>query len=313
MKYTILITSLFFLLGICFFYNTRRIMHTSVDETKKYHIVCTTMILADAVKNITPMENFSVHALMGPGVDPHTYKARPSDMQLLLDADLIIYNGLHLEGKMGELLKEFEQKKVVFCATDALEKNQLINVGYENMYDPHVWHDIQLWQIVITAIYQKLSLLFPKFETILRMLYDEYKIILNDTATALDALIKKIPEERRILITAHDAFHYFGIRYNFTVFGLQGLSTESEIGIRDIHTLANLIVTKKVKAIFPESCIPPRNILALQEVVTQKGSLVTTGGELFSDSLSTSSGNAPTYITMLFHNIATIVSALEEE
>lgn len=280
-------------------------------KTKQCRIVCTTMMLADLVRNLTT-EEFTVRALMGPGIDPHTYKARPSDITALLDSELIIYNGLHLEGKMGELLQELQQKKSVFCATNAIPRTMLIGSAYNDMYDPHVWHDIELWKIITHATYQILCDTFPSYKSKFTDLYEVYKYALEETAQEIALRIEKISQDRRILITAHDAFRYFGIRYNYTVLGLQGLSTESDISIKDIQNLADIIVNKHIKTIFPESCISPRNMIALQEVVTNKGGYVNVGGELFSDSLSTSNGNAPTYIKMLLYNVKTIISALEQ-
>ena len=298
-----------FLLCLCCFYVHNADRQNS-EQVKKV-IVCTTMMLADLVKNLVPSEQFFVCALMGPGVDPHTYKAKPSDVTALLQAELIIYNGLHLEGKMGELLQELKQKRPVFCAADAIAKEMLISSGYEGIYDPHIWHDIELWKQVACGVYQKLCTIFPQDILVFDDLYNAYKLLLDKTSQDIALYIEKISPDRRILITAHDAFRYFGVRYNYTVLGLQGLSTESDIGIRDIYNLADIIVEKKVSAIFPESCISPRNMIALQEVVSKKGGAISVGGELFSDSLSTIDGFAPTYTKMLLHNAKTIVDALE--
>lgn len=313
MKYNILFILIFLCLGASFFYIWHQVELSDVATTQqKRRIVCTTMLLADLVKNLTPDDIFSIYTLMGPGIDPHTYKARPSDIKALLESDIVIYNGLHLEGKMGELLHELGQKKLVICATDALSKYQLISSGYENVYDPHVWHDIALWRIVALKMSEILCDYFPEYRQILKKLYVSYETILDETAKRIDLLVEKIPIERRILVTAHDAFRYFGIRYNFTVLGLQGLSTESDVGIRDVHNLADCIVTKGVKAVFPESCISPRNMIALQEAVVQKGGNVVVGDELFSDSLSAANGEGPTYVKMLLHNVEIIINALEE-
>lgn len=294
---------LFFLSFFCFKQDQKK------DKKNKIIIVCTTMLIADAVKQLVN-DNFSVIALMGPGVDPHTYKVKPSDVQKIRNADVILYNGLHLEGKMNEVFKSISKEKKVICVTDGISHNQLISSGYENIYDPHVWHDHQLWQLIFDYVADEFSIIFPAH----KIEFEKNKLIyhgkLKELQNYLETQLVRLPVSQRILITAHDAFHYFGVRYNFVVKALQGLSTESDIGIKDVKNLSDIIVAQNVHAIFLESCIPPRNIMALQESVLKQGKKIIIGGELFSDSLSNKEGPACSYIDMMKYNMKTIVDAL---
>jgi manganese/zinc/iron transport system substrate-binding protein len=300
-------TTLFCVILFLFSRQTRQ-SHT---RTKPI-IVCTTMMLKDVIDHLVFEEECVVFALMGPGVDPHTYRARPSDITTLLAADLIVYNGLHLEGKMGEILHDLQTKKTVVCATDTLSKDDLISSGYETIYDPHVWHDPFLWSLVVHFLAEKLMLIFPQYKEHIAQRYSLYQKKLESIKQDLENRIADIPIENRILITAHDAFQYFGKRYHFQVLGLQGLSTESEIGIKDMLDLATIIVEKKVTTVFPESCISTRNMVALQELVQKKGWKVALGEELFSDALSDKNGPAPDYLKMILYNATHITNAVSK-
>lgn len=312
MKTVFVISTLFItaitLFSLIFFNNKQELQ--CVDEKANILIVCTTMLIADAVKQLVD-ENFSVISLMGPGVDPHTYKVKPSDVHLLLHADGILYNGLHLEGKMGEVFESLKDTKNIICVTDGILKEDLISADYENIYDPHVWHDHVLWQRIIEYIVTEFSRIFPQYHILFEKNKKTYHAKLEKLANYIEKQLARLSVSQRILITAHDAFHYFGRRYNFVVKALQGLSTESDIGIKDVQNLVDIIVENNVNAVFLESCIPPRNIMALQESVLKQGKKIIIGGELFSDSLSNEQGPAYDYISMMKYNVKTIIDALK--
>ncbi|MGE0206880.1 MAG: metal ABC transporter solute-binding protein, Zn/Mn family [Candidatus Babeliales bacterium] len=278
-------------------------------QTKKLYIVCTTSMIADAVHNVAG-DLVEVHALMGPGVDPHLYKARAGDVQKLQKADIIFYNGLHLEGKMGDLFASLKSSKRTEAVADAIPKNKLLEVGIEGVYDPHIWHDVSLWVAIVEYIAQVLAQ-----EDLRNAAYYErhaagYKHLLQELDVHIKKTIDRLPPGHRILVTAHDAFHYFGKAYGLQVVGLQGISTDSEISIKDIRDLADFIATHSVRAIFIESSLPERNIQAVQKAVQARGSSVQLGQELYSDALGAEGSDAATYDTMMRHNVETIVAAL---
>lgn len=278
----------------------------SASADKKTIIaVCTTSMITDMVQQIG-RNNIVVHGLMGPGVDPHLYRARESDLHKLAASDIIFYNGLHLEGKMAEVFASMSRYKKTVAVTDAITKDQLRSTEFACMYDPHVWHDVRLWMCVVQYISDNLIAIDPDHA-------DNYQ---NNTQQLLRQLEKldqyvvqqanKIPPSQRILITAHDAFGYFGIRYGFDVVGLQGLSTDSQIGTKDIQQLASFIVEKKIPVMFVESSIPQRSIKAVQRAVEARGWQVAIGEELFSDALGNPKTLPGSYIGMIRHNIDTI-------
>jgi manganese/zinc/iron transport system substrate-binding protein len=291
--------------AVYFFYKNNNIVLTK----KKFTIVVTTSIIADAVKNIVG-DCAVVHQLMGPGIDPHVYRARESDVHKLAQADLVFYNGLYLEGKMGQVLEGMHYFTKTVAVTDALDKTVLRAVDFDNMYDPHVWFDVSLWATIVHYIQQHIIMTDPDNAQI-------YSVNGNAYIQNLDALhqdvIKKISminENQRVLITAHDAFGYFGRAYNFEVIGLQGLSTDSDISTKDIQKLADIIVTKKMHAIFIESSIPHRALIAVQNAVAARGWYVEIGDELYSDALGNEGTQAGSYCGMIMYNINTIINSL---
>ncbi len=279
-------------------------------ESGKLKVVTTTTILADVLRELSG-DLVEVEALMGPGVDPHLYKASAGDVGRMSNADMVVYNGLHLEGRMGEVFENIKGK-IIFAANENLSESELLdfetNPGY---FDPHVWFDVPIWKEATVRMAQGLKELDP--ENI-----EEYDKNLEKYLGELDALdqyvkdrTQEVPEDKRILITAHDAFQYFGNRYGFQVMGLQGISTDAEAGASDVRQLADLIVEKQVKAIFVESSVPRKNIEALQEAVKSRGFDVAIGGELYSDSTGDVGTDAESYIGTLKENIDTIVDALK--
>ncbi len=283
---------------------------TDVNDNGKPKVVVTTTIIADVTRELAG-DLVDVEALMGPGVDPHLYKASAGDVKRMSDADMVIYNGLHLEGKMGEVFENIKGKDI-FAANENLDESKLLdfetNPGY---FDPHVWFDVQIWKGAAERIAEGLKELDSKnSET-----YDEnlvnYLVKLDELDKYVRDRTEELDPEKRILVTAHDAFQYFGNQYGYEVRGLQGISTDAEAGTADVRELADFIVDKKIKAIFVESSVPRKNIEALQEAVKAKGFDVEIGGELYSDSTGDKGTDAESYIGTVKANIDTIVDALK--
>jgi manganese/zinc/iron transport system substrate-binding protein len=285
------------------------------NETEKHEgkIVVTTTIgqIADIVKNVGG-EHVEVTALMGPGVDPHLYQASQGDIQKLSNADMIFYNGLHLEGKMGEIFEKMAKNKPTVAVAEAIPTEKLLKSADDaNAYDPHVWFDIDLWSIAVEKVRDELIKFDPKHEEDYKKNAESYLQRLQELKTYAKEQIAQIPEESRVLITAHDAFGYFGHAYGIEVMGLQGLSTDSEYGLKDVQSLVETIVSRNIKAVFIESSISEKSIKAVVEGAKKRGHTVSIGGELFSDAMGEEGTEEGTYIGMYKHNIDTIVSALK--
>ena len=281
----------------------------SSHSKKKPLIVCTTSIIADAVEAIVD-ETMQVKTLMGPGVDPHVYRPRESDVTALSQADIIFYNGLHLEGKMGDMFAHMKKQVPTFAVADALSSSDLIASDFVDIYDPHIWHDVALWMKVVSFIAHAIITINPEHAE----RYEQKKHYYLDQLHQLQAYvlhnIKRIPHKKRELLTAHDAFNYFGHAYDFNVVGLQGISTDAVVSTRDIQKMADLIAQKKIKAIFLESSIPAKSIEAVQKAVASRGWHVAIAPELFSDSLGDESTTANSYCGMIKHNVDVIVNSL---
>ena len=274
-------------------------------------VVATTSIIADTARRIAG-EHAQVEALMGPGVDPHLYKASESDVRRLSEADLVLYNGLHLEGKMGDILTKMARNRPVAAVSEDIPQDQLREPPeFAGQYDPHVWFDVSLWATTLQPIARELAALDPEnaeaFQTNAAALEKE----LNELDAWVKQQIATIPEPQRVLVTAHDAFGYFGRRYGMEVVGLQGISTLSEAGLKDVDRVVGLVIDRGVKAIFVESSVPRRSIEAVQAAVQSRGRQVAIGGQLFSDSLGAASSPAGTYPGMVRANVTTIVNALK--
>lgn len=271
----------------------------------------TTGMVADVVRNVGA-GRVEVVSLMGPGVDPHLYKPSGGDVVKLDRADVIFYNGLHLEGRMAELFEKMARAgKPTFAVTSGIDPAQLIELaGAPGHYDPHVWFDVRLWQDVVRFVAQALSDLDPASRELYERNAELYLEQLDELQAYVEQQIALIPPESRVLITAHDAFGYFGRRYGFEVRGLQGVSTAAEAGARNVQELAALIADRKIKAIFVESSVPPDAIEAVQAAVRARGWDVAIGGELFSDALGADGAPEGAYIGMVKHNVDTIVGAL---
>lgn len=288
------------------------ISDSSELEEDTINVVATTTMITDLVEEIGG-EHVSVEGLMGPGIDPHGYRATPSDALSLQEADIIVYNGLDLEGQMAEVLEALEnEERTVIVLEDAYEPSQLLaSEDDDSSYDPHVWFDVNLWKEASRHVAQELAEYDPEHAEAYLGNNETYQEELDGIDSYVKERASEVPEDKRYLITAHDAFSYFGEAYDFEVVGIQGLNTQTEAGTRDISQLADLIAEKEIGAIFIETSISTRNIEALQDAVRARGFDVEIGGELYSDSLGSPSENAETYIKMFRSNIDTIVNALK--
>lgn len=281
-------------------------------ENAQFKVVTTTTMLTDLLK-VIGKDVVEVEGLMGTGVDPHLYKASEGDVGKLQSADLIIYNGLHLEGKLAEVFEKMEHSGVnTFAVGSVLSTQNIIHSEeFTSSIDPHIWFSIENWELIIGAVTQRLIKELPaKKEMILKNALTYGKQI-KTLKTELTAKINELPNESRVLVTAHDAFSYFGKEFDFEVVGLQGLSTATEASVKDRQRLAKLIVSRKIKATFVESSVPKRTVEALQASVKALGYEVKIGGELFSDALGDPATVEGTYIGMYQHNVNTIVNALK--
>jgi len=282
------------------------------SKNDKLNVVTTTTMITDLVKNIGG-NAINIQGLMGSGVDPHLYKASEGDVTKLANADIIFYNGLHLEGKLVEVFEKMGNQKIKTIAiADAIDKNTLISSEYfASNYDPHIWFDINYWEQVTQFVVHKLSNTVPTQKDVFIANGENYLNKLKELKSEINSTLNSLPKENRILVTAHDAFNYFGKSFSFEVVGLQGLSTATEAGVQDVQKLAAFIIEKKVKAIFVESSVPRRTIEALQAAVNSKGHNVSIGGTLFSDALGDAGTIEGTYIGMFKYNVNTIVNALK--
>ncbi|MEJ1221683.1 metal ABC transporter solute-binding protein, Zn/Mn family [Sediminicola sp. 1XM1-17] len=278
----------------------------------KLKIVTTTTMITDLVQNIGG-DAVEVQGLMGSGVDPHLYKASEGDVSKLFNADLVIYGGLHLEGKLVEIFEKMEsQGKKTAAVADAIDESELLGSEYfASNYDPHIWFNIGFWKKITLYTAEKLKEQDPDNADLFDKNSTAYIEKLDALETEIRYIIETLPPEKRILVTAHDAFNYFGNAYGFEVVGLQGISTATEAGVQDVQELSNFIIEKKIKAIFVESSVPRRTIEALQSSVKSKGHDVAIGGSLYSDALGNKGTVEGTYIGMFQYNVNTIVNALK--
>lgn len=273
-------------------------------------VVTTTSIIGSVTSQIAG-EDVLVESLMGAGIDPHLYKPSPGDLRKLSEASLVLYNGLHLEGKMSELLEKLAARKPVVAVTHSIPQEKLRKTGEGGAnIDPHVWLDVELWTTATQSIRDALIQVDPsgaeRYTSRFNALQSELLSLHNWCKIELD----KIPAPRRILVTAHDAFGYFGSAYQVKVLGIQGVTTDSEASLREINTLVNTLVEQRIPAVFIETTISPKTVQALIEGARARGHTVRIGGELFSDALGTVGTPAGSYQGMIRHNVTTITQAL---
>ena len=274
-------------------------------------VVATTTIVGDLVRSVGG-DDVELETLMGAGVDPHLYKPSAGDVRAMATAQVIPYNGLHLEGKMTEVLDEMGTRGVeVVAVAECIPTDELLPVpGYDSLHDPHVWFDVALWSHAAECLRDALIRIDPRHEA---GYLERTETVLRDL-DELDAWVREqvgaLPEERRVLVTAHDAFSYFGRAYGMEVRGLLGVSTAAEAGTADVQKLAAFISERGLPAVFVESSVPPRYVEALTEAA--RGGTVTIGGSLYSDALGSPGGPAETYLGTVRANVETIVDALED-
>jgi len=281
------------------------------EKSGKIKVVTTIAQIAEPI-SVIGGDYVTVESLMGPGVDPHLYNATQGDIQKLSGGDLILYSGLHLEGNMAEVFQQIGKTRPVVAIAEVIPVDQLLHDG-NGAVDPHVWFDIDHWKLALDAATQELKKLAPDHA-------EQFESNKSDYFNELDALkaegqtkLSQISKEKRVLVTAHDAFGYFGRAYDMEVVGLQGLSTEAEIGLSDIDDTIAILLQHKVPAVFIESSINPNSINAVIEGAASKGLTVKLGGELFSDAMGDAGTPEGTYIGMYRHNIDTIYEALLEK
>jgi manganese/zinc/iron transport system substrate-binding protein len=282
----------------------------SAEDDGRLRVVTTVGMITDIVERVGG-DRVTVTGLMGPGVDPHLYKASAGDVRRLAAAHVIFYNGLHLEAAMAEVLREMDGRIRTRAVAEAVPRERLLTPPeWEGQFDPHVWSDVSLWIYAVEAVAETLSEVEPGAGEIFRSNAQVLKAELEDLDVWVREQAARVPEPRRILITAHDAFNYFGQAYGFRVESLQGLSTVAEAGTGDVQRLAELITREGIPAIFVESSIPRRNIEAVRAAVRARGAEVEIGGVLFSDAMGDPGSPEGTYPGMTRHNVRTIVEAL---
>ncbi len=277
----------------------------------KVTVVVTTSIIGDTVKNIV-QDDTEVIVLMGAGVDPHTYKPTLKDIKHLLKADIIFYNGLHLEGKMAEMLRRLSDRRRVYAVGSILTTTQkLTDPNFSMGVDPHIWFDIHLWQKIVTFIKEKLVEIDSLNATFYKKNTQRYLTRLAHLHRETWRKLQQVPPRQRVLITAHDAFGYFGRAYQIEVRGLQGISTVSECGLSDITTLVRFIIERNIKAIFLETSVPEKPLKAVIEGCKKRGHCVKIGGYLYSDALGKEGTLEGSYYGMIQRNTQKIVNALK--
>lgn len=281
-------------------------------QGRPIRVVTTIGMIADLAKNIGG-EMVEVTSLMGTGVDPHLYKASAGDVTLVSQADLILYNGLHLEAGISGVLERLSDQKPnqVVAVTKNIDRLKLTAPPeFAGAYDPHVWFDVTLWTNVAETIRSALVKLMPSAEAHFQTRAKKYILQLEDLHIYVKEKATQIEASKRVLVTAHDAFGYFGQAYGFEVRGLQGISTATEAGTADVRNLAQFIADRKIPAIFVESSVPRQSIEAVQAAVQARKFEVQIGGELFSDAMGNPDTKEGTYIGMVQHNIDTIFDGL---
>ena len=273
-------------------------------------VTTTTTVVADLVEQVGG-DLVVVESLMADGVDPHSYRATPRDIDRLVRADLIVANGLHLEGKLAELLERIGRKRPFVAVGEAVPQDELLPIG-NGLFDPHIWFDAKLWSYCPFAVADALIQLDSEAASHYQHRAEKYSQDLLELDENVRKKFNEIPRQRRVLITAHDAFRYFGRAYGLEVIGVQGTSTESEAGLADMNQLVDLVVRRRIPAVFVETSVSDRNVTALIEGASARGHIVRLGGRLYSDALGPAGGGGDTLERALLSNVDTIFGALRE-
>ena len=282
----------------------------AAQAAERVSVVATTGMIADAARQVGGA-HVEVRGLMGPGVDPHAYRQTRTDILAATRADLVLWHGLYLEAQMEEFLLKLGGRTRVVAVGEAVPQDRLIgHEDYAGKFDPHVWMVPDLWRHVVGAVRDALTETAPQHEAAFRANAEAHLAELDRLSAYAREMLGGIPEARRVLLTAHDAFGYFGRAYGFEVVGIQGISTESEAGLNRIATLADMLVTRGIGAVFIETSVSDRNIRALIEGAAAQGHEVAIGGELYSDAMGAPGTYEGTYVGMIDHNVTTIAAAL---
>lgn len=284
-------------------------VETTYSGDYPINVVCTTGMVAELARHVGG-DRVAVTQLMGDGVDPHLYQASPGDVNTLSRADVIFYSGLHLEGKMADLFARLARSRPAFAVAEHVPASRLLGDG-DGAHDPHVWFDVSLWREAAGVVRDVLKAFDPPNAGAYQKRADAYGQRLDRLHDYAKKQLATIPKERRVLVTAHDAFRYFGRAYDLEVKGIQGISTESEAGVREVNELVAFLAGRKIKAVFVESSVSDKNVQALLEGCAARGHKVVVGGELYSDAMGKPGTPAGTYVGMVEHNVDTIVKALK--
>jgi len=281
----------------------------------RLQVVATTGMIADAAREVGG-DLVEVDALMGPGVDPHSYRQTRSDIVAMTRADLVLWHGLYLEAQLEDVLRDLAEEGAapVVAVAEGLPRNLLIaHDDYDDKLDPHVWMNPNLWARVVLNVRDAMIAAAPDAEATFRANAEAHLAELEELATYTTRVLASVPADARVLLTAHDAFNYFGSAYGFEVVGIQGISTESEAGLRRISELVDLLVARNVRAVFVETSVSDRNTRALVEGAAARGHAVEIGGALYSDAMGEPGTYEGTYVGMIDHNATTIARALGGE
>lgn len=275
------------------------------------HIVTTTGIIKDCIKMIVG-DSAEVSSIMGPGTDPHIYKPTPSDIELLEKADVIICNGLHLEGKMAEMLDNYAKEKPVLKISDGITESDIIkSADFADSFDPHIWFDTKIWMQGLKYIADELGKIDSISASYFSKNFENYQLEINELDTWVSSQLDSIPLEKRILITSHDAFSYFGRRYNIEVRGIQGISTLSEVGLKDISDMVDFIIERKIASIFVETSTSQKTAQSIVDGCKAKKFELSLKGPLYSDALGEPDSEGGTYIGMIKSNVTILVNGLK--
>lgn len=284
---------------------------TAGEQTSGKLQIVTTIGQITNVVQVVGGEHVQVMGLMGPGTDPHLYVASASDVDKLQNADIIFYNGLFLEAQMEEIFEQLAERKTVVPVSRDIDRGRLLDSPtYAGEYDPHIWFDVTLWMETVKTVQAVLSEKDPAHAETYKANAEAYLKQMEELHSYVQQKAAELPADQRVLITAHDAFNYFGRAYGFEVRGLQGISTQAEASTSDVQGLADFIAENQIKSIFVESSVPIRNVEAVQAAVSGRGFEVTIGGQLFSDAMGDANTPEGTYLGMVRHNIDTIVKGL---
>lgn len=290
--------------------NSSGAIRDSKDPNRPIRVVATVGMVADIVREVGG-ERVKVTQLMGPGVDPHLYKGTRDDVRSILASDMVFYGGLMLEGKLIDMLEKVSNKKPVIAVTKGLSPQSVLSEDDSGAHaDPHVWMDVSIWTKCVDVVAEALAAYDPDHASSYLAAATEYQAKLAELHQYGKTVIQTVPPEGRVLITSHDAFAYFGRAYGLGVFGVQGLSTDSEAGLRQINSLVDTIVKRKVAAVFVESSVPRKSILAVVDGAASRGHRVVIGGELYSDAMGDGGTYEGTYVGMLDHNLTIVARAL---